>query len=265
MLPLSIAGRKPDQAWLEQLIDTVGLAGPPHPPALRALRRPAAAGRGGPGADLASPPSSSPTSRPATSTRRPREDVLRLLRQAVDEFGQTVVMVTHDPEAAAYADRLLILRDGEIVHDAAPGLDGRRDRADEAAWLSARRQEPLGAQAARRSARPSRCSSASRLIAGTYVLTDTINKAFDQIFSESLKGTAVVITVKQPVAQETGDVADASPPRSCRRCRRVPGVELAAGHDLHRRAASSTRTARRSAPSSRPSSSPRRCRRSSSR
>jgi putative ABC transport system ATP-binding protein len=47
------------------------------------------------------------------------EDVLALLRQAVDEFGQTVVMVTHDPQAASVADRIVVLRDGEIVHDGA--------------------------------------------------------------------------------------------------------------------------------------------------
>ena len=47
--------------------------------------------------------------------------MLRLLRQAVDEFGQTVVMVTHDPEAAAHADRLITLRDGKIVHDGGAG------------------------------------------------------------------------------------------------------------------------------------------------
>jgi putative ABC transport system ATP-binding protein len=52
---------------------------------------------------------------------RSSEEVLRLLRQAVDEFGQTVVMVTHDPEAASYADRLIVLRDGRVVHDAAAG------------------------------------------------------------------------------------------------------------------------------------------------
>jgi putative ABC transport system ATP-binding protein len=44
-------------------------------------------------------------------------DVLRLLRQAVDDFGQTVVMVTHDAHAASFADRLLVLADGRIVHD----------------------------------------------------------------------------------------------------------------------------------------------------
>ncbi len=49
------------------------------------------------------------------------DDVLELLRQAVDEFGQTVIMVTHDPVAAAHADRLITLRDGKLVHDGAPG------------------------------------------------------------------------------------------------------------------------------------------------
>ena len=49
------------------------------------------------------------------------EELLRMLRRSVDEFGQTVVMVTHDPEAASYADRLLVLRDGLVVHDADAG------------------------------------------------------------------------------------------------------------------------------------------------
>jgi putative ABC transport system ATP-binding protein len=50
---------------------------------------------------------------------RSSEEVLGLLRQAVDEFGQTVIMVTHDPQAASVADRIVVLRDGEIVHDGA--------------------------------------------------------------------------------------------------------------------------------------------------
>ena len=45
------------------------------------------------------------------------DEVLRLLRQAVDEFGQTAVMVTHDAHAASFADRILVLNDGRIVHD----------------------------------------------------------------------------------------------------------------------------------------------------
>ncbi len=120
VLPLSIAGRKPDKEWLERLLDTVGLQDRrTHLPSelsggqqqrvavARALiSRPAVVFADEPTGNLDSKAS---------------EDVLRLLRQAVDEFDQTVVMVTHAPEAAVYADRLLTLRDGEIVSDAAPG------------------------------------------------------------------------------------------------------------------------------------------------
>ena len=49
------------------------------------------------------------------------QDVLALLRRSVDEFGQTVVMVTHDPGAASVADRLLALGDGRVVHDGEAG------------------------------------------------------------------------------------------------------------------------------------------------
>jgi len=120
VLPLSIAGRKPDKEWLGQLLKTVGLEDRRnHLPSelsggqqqrvavARALiSRPAVVFADEPTGNLDSKAS---------------EDVLRLLRQAVDEFDQTVVMVTHAPEAAVYADRLLTLRDGRIVSDAAPG------------------------------------------------------------------------------------------------------------------------------------------------
>jgi len=66
------------------------------------------------------------------------------------------------------------------------------------------------------------------LIAGTYVLTDTINKAFDQIFSDSLKGTSVVITNKQPVTQQT-NTSTSFPAGVLKKVREVPGVTLAAG------------------------------------
>ena len=66
------------------------------------------------------------------------------------------------------------------------------------------------------------------LIAGTYVITDTINKAFDQIFSDSLKGTSVVITNKQPVTQQT-NTSTSFPAGVLKKVREVPGVNLAAG------------------------------------
>ena len=116
LLPLSIAGRKPDGDWFERLIDTIGIRDRlRHRPAemsggqqqrvavARALiSRPAVVFADEPTGNLDSKASG---------------DVLELLRQAVDEFGQTVVMVTHDAHAASFADRLLMLADGRIVHD----------------------------------------------------------------------------------------------------------------------------------------------------
>jgi putative ABC transport system ATP-binding protein len=115
-LPLALAGRKADQAWLDQLIDTVALRDRlTHRPAelsggqqqrvavARALvHRPAVLFADEPTGNLDSHSS---------------EEVLRLLRQAVDEFGQTAIMVTHDPTAAAVADRIVVLSDGKVVHD----------------------------------------------------------------------------------------------------------------------------------------------------
>jgi putative ABC transport system permease protein len=66
------------------------------------------------------------------------------------------------------------------------------------------------------------------LIAGTYVITDTINKAFDDIFNDSLKGTSVVITKKQPVTQQT-NTSISFPAGALKQVRSVPGVNLAAG------------------------------------
>jgi putative ABC transport system ATP-binding protein len=120
VLPLSIAGRKPDQAWVDQLIRTVGLED-------RRTHRPAELSGGqqqrvAVARALVSKPAVVFADEPTGNLdSKASEDVLRLLRGAVDEFGQTVIMVTHDPAAAAHADRLITLRDGKIVHDGAPG------------------------------------------------------------------------------------------------------------------------------------------------
>ena len=132
VLPLSIAGRKPDDASGSTSWSTPSASGTAAPTGPRSSPAASSSASRSPGPWSPNRPSSSPTSRPATSTRRPSADVLRLLRQAVDEFGQTVIMVTHDPAAAAHADRLITLRDGRIVHDDASRLGRRRDRADEA-------------------------------------------------------------------------------------------------------------------------------------
>jgi putative ABC transport system ATP-binding protein len=116
LLPLTLAGRKPDREWWDKLIDAVALRDRlTHRPAelsggqqqrvavARALvHRPAVVFADEPTGNLDSHAS---------------EEVLGLLRHAVDDFGQTVVMVTHDATAASHADRIVVLRDGQIVHD----------------------------------------------------------------------------------------------------------------------------------------------------
>jgi putative ABC transport system ATP-binding protein len=120
VLPLSIAGVKPDADWIERLIKTVGLDD-------RRTHRPSELSGGqqqrvAVARALASKPSVVFADEPTGNLdSKSSEEVLQLLRQAVDEFGQSVVMVTHDPEAASYADRLIVLRDGLVVHDAEAG------------------------------------------------------------------------------------------------------------------------------------------------
>ena len=116
-LPLDIAGREPDQAWIDTVVDTVGLDRPAASTARPSC--PAASSSAWPprGRWRAGRRSCSPTSPPGTSTRRPSGELLGFLRQAVGEFGQTIVMVTHDPTAAGFSDRVVFLADGRIVDE----------------------------------------------------------------------------------------------------------------------------------------------------
>ena len=116
LLPLSIAGRRPDRAWVDRVIDTIGLRDRlDHRPSelsggqqQRVAIARALAMR--PSVVFADEPTGNLDSKSST-------EVLELLRRSVEEFGQTVIMVTHDARAASYADRLLLLADGRIVHD----------------------------------------------------------------------------------------------------------------------------------------------------
>ena len=120
VLPLSIAGTKPDADWIERLITRVGLDD-------RRTHRPAELSGGqqqrvAVARALASKPAVIFADEPTGNLdSKSSEEVLQLLRQSVDELGQSVVMVTHDPEAASHADRLIVLRDGLVVHDAQAG------------------------------------------------------------------------------------------------------------------------------------------------
>jgi putative ABC transport system ATP-binding protein len=115
-LPVKIAGEDVDGAWLESLLDNVGLAD-------RRTHRPSELSGGQqqrvaiaralmtrPAVVFADEPTGNLDSKSGA-------DVLGLLRKSVDEFQQTVVMVTHDPRVATYADRVVVLADGQIVRD----------------------------------------------------------------------------------------------------------------------------------------------------
>src|ERR1700742_2532499 len=118
LLPMAIAGREPEPEWLETVIDETGLRE-------RLRHRPSELSGGQqqrvaiPRALLSRPTvlfADEPTGNLDSNSS---EEILALLRRSVDTVGQTVVMVTHDPRAAAIADRLLFLSDGQIVKDLA--------------------------------------------------------------------------------------------------------------------------------------------------
>ncbi len=113
-LPMALAGRKPDQAWLDQVVTTVGLRDRLHhrPSELSGgQQQRVAVARA-----LASRPDIIFGDEPTGNLdSRAGAEILAFLRDAVKELGQTVVMVTHDPVAASYSDRVLFLADGKIV------------------------------------------------------------------------------------------------------------------------------------------------------
>lgn len=127
-LPMDIAGRKPDKQWLDNVIQMVGLSG-------RLSHRPAQLSGGqqqrvAVARALASKPDIIFGDEPTGNLdSRSGAEVLGFLRNSVRELGQTVVMVTHDPVAAAYADRVVFLADGRIVDEVhGPTADAVLDR-----------------------------------------------------------------------------------------------------------------------------------------
>jgi putative ABC transport system ATP-binding protein len=115
-LPIDIAGRKPDAAWLDTVVTTLSLTD-------RLAHRPSELSGGQQqrvacARALASRPDIIFGDEPTGNLdSRSSGEVMAMLRRAVDELGQTVVIVTHDPRAASYADRVLFLADGQIVNE----------------------------------------------------------------------------------------------------------------------------------------------------
>ena len=115
-LPMALAGRKPDQQWFDTVVKTVGLADRLHhrPSELSGgQQQRVAVARA-----LASKPDLIFADEPTGNLdSHAGAEILGFMRRAVDEFGQTIVMVTHDPVAASYADRVVFLADGKIVDE----------------------------------------------------------------------------------------------------------------------------------------------------
>jgi len=127
-LPMALARRRPDKRWLRLIIDTVGLGGRlEHRPSelsggqqQRVAVARALVGR--PEIVFADEPTGNLDSRSSA-------EILSFMRQAVRELGQSIVMVTHDPGAASYADRVVVLADGRLVDDRVVD-GGRREEID---------------------------------------------------------------------------------------------------------------------------------------
>jgi putative ABC transport system ATP-binding protein len=115
-LPLALAGRQPDRAWLDSVVSTLGIGDRLRHKPLElsgGQQQRVAVGR----ALLSRPQIIFGDEPTGNLDSKSSSEVLRLLRNAVDELGQTVVIVTHDPGAAGFADRVVFLEDGRIVDE----------------------------------------------------------------------------------------------------------------------------------------------------
>jgi len=128
LLPMTIAGRTPDKAWVDQILQTLGLKN-------RLRHRPSELSGGqqqrvAVARALASRPEIVFADEPTGNLdSRASAELLEILRNAVHQFGQTVVMVTHDPTAATYADEAIFLNDGQVVdHLDAPTAEAVLER-----------------------------------------------------------------------------------------------------------------------------------------
>jgi putative ABC transport system ATP-binding protein len=127
-LPLALGGKKGDKAWIEKVVQTVGLGN-------RLKHRPSELSGGqqqrvAVARALASKPEIIFADEPTGNLdSRTGAEILAFMRDAVREYGQTIVMVTHDPVAASYADRVIFLADGKIVDEMhEPTADAVLDR-----------------------------------------------------------------------------------------------------------------------------------------
>ena len=158
------------------------------------------------------------------------------MRKSVEEYGQTMVMVTHDARAAAIADRVLFLADGLIVKDMPRSSQGDILAAMTELTPRPRRMTRFALKGLLgRKLRTTLTAIAIVLgvamVSGTYVLTDSIDQAFDSIFTDVREGSTVVITGKSAfdLSEGSGASATAFDESLLGRVRQVDGVAQAEG------------------------------------
>ena len=132
-------------------------------------------------------------------------EILGLLRDSVDTLGQTTVMVTHDAHAAAIADRVLFLADGDIVRDLGPSTAHEILETLESGerTMIAVALKGLAGRKVRALLTALAVVIGISMVSGTYILTDTMQKSFDGLFTATLDETDAVISGKEIVKGTT--------------------------------------------------------------
>ena len=232
LLPLSIAGEKPDRDWFEQLLASTGLAD-------RRQHRPSELSGGQQqrvaiARALVTRPTivfaDEPTGNLDSKTGG---EILDLLRSSAEAYNQTIVMVTHEPRAAAIADRILFLADGLIVKELTRHQLVRGPRGDEhpgvvtkvavAGLLGRKLRAALTAIA---------IILGVAMVSGTYILTDTIQSAFSTVFTQANKNSDAVVSGKSAIGGDNNGPNSTTPsvPESLlAQIRALPSVAQASG------------------------------------
>ena len=152
--------------------------------------------------------------------------MLGFLRNSVREFGQTIVMVTHDPNAASYADRVVFLADGRIVEELPePTAETVLDHLKRLDVSAVEVAEPmLRATLKSLLARKLRLMLSGlavvlgvMFVSGSFVLTDTLGRSFDALFADAYEDIDVQVAAKPKVALDESEGEHVPPP-----CRRRP-------------------------------------------
>ena len=146
--------------------------------------------------------------------------MLELLRRSVDELGSTVVVVTHDPRVASYADRVVLLVDGKVAQDTTVHGRGPGPRAH--ALRLARRDRVLALALRNLFARKFRAISTASsvffgvaMVSGTLFISESVNRSFDNLFGEVNAG--IDVTVRERASWSTTRSTRARRPASTNR------------------------------------------------